>query len=231
MKIALISTPFFKLPPMRYGGLELIVWNLWCGLIERGHKVVAFAPDESSTPKGGYLYKVGKGINTLGVNWLEAERERWMKYDKCLDNFDIVHSHDWFSFCYASKTRNPSILCTHTHHGHINYWLDRERKNPWWARPSPFKLNLIAISEHMKRLYDTGYNGNAPPISSECCHNGIELGDYPFMKEKSERLLFLGRIDPIKGPHTAIQVAEKSKTPIDIVGATSFVTNTHTLKK
>jgi len=84
---------------------------------------------------------------------------------------------------------------------------------------------MIAISEHMKNLYETGYNNQICKIPARRCYNGIDLTQYPLQKDKSDKLLFLGRIDPIKGVHTSIDVAEKAKTPIDIVGATEFVAN------
>jgi len=194
-------------------------------LLRRGHKVVCFSPTPTQIPKGGFHYNTGQALNTVNVNWLEEEQKMWTKYDASLDDFDIIEGNNWYGFEYRSKTRNPDLKVCHRHHGHPNYWLDAERKNPWWAKPAPFKLNLIAISQHMKRLYDSGYNGAAPQIPSECCHNGIDLDVYPFKKDKSNRLLFLGRIDPIKGVHTSIEVAEKAAIPIDVVGATSFVAN------
>ena len=218
LKIALTSTPLLDCPPKSYGGLELIAYLQAKGLAERGHKVVLFAPDDSMTPPNAFLYKTGKALSTVNVNWLEAEDKMYQKIDPCLKDFSIVHSNDWFGFNYRSKSQNPELKCTHTHHGHLS--------PDWWHKtPSPFKLNMIAISEHMKRLYESGYNGQVRGISSEVCYNGIDLSMYPPKKDKGDRLLFLGRIDPIKGPHTAIQVAEMSETPIDIVGATEFVAN------
>lgn len=225
MKIALISSVFFGCPSPNYGGLETVVHNLWKGLLSRGHKVVCFSPTPTQTPKGGFHYNIGQALTRVDVNWLEEEQRMWLKCDRALDDFDIIEGSNWFGFEYRSKVRNPSLKVCHRHHGHINYWLDAERKNPWWAKPAPFKLNMIAISQHMKRLYDSGYNGAAPRIPSEYCYNGIDTSLYPYQRDKGDRLLFLGRIDPIKGVHTAIEVAEKSCTPIDIVGATEFVAN------
>ena len=218
MKIAISSTPLLDSPPQSYGGLELVAYLQAKGLSERGHKVVLFATDDSKASPKGFLFKIGKALSTVNVNWMEAEDRMYQKIDPCLEDFDIVHGNDWFGFNYRSKSRNINLKCTHTHHGHIS--------PDWWCRsPSPFKLNMIAISNHMKRLYETGYNNQTCKIPAQVCYNGIDLAEYPLQRDKSDRLLFLGRIDPIKGPHVAIEVAEKACTPIDIVGETEFVSN------
>lgn len=224
MKIALTSTVFFGCPPPKYGGLERVVYDLWGGLVDKGHKVVCFAPDPTITPEGGFHYSTGQAITNLsGVDWLESERSMWQKIDGCLDDFDIIHGHNWFGFEYASKQRNSELKATHTHHGHVAYWLDMERKRPWWQREAPFKMNFIAISKFMKERYDTGYNGQARIIPAEYAYNPVDLEAYPYQKEKGDRLMFLGRIDKIKNPINAVTAALEAKTPIDIVGGTSFV--------
>ena len=227
MKIALISSVFFGVPAPKYGGLERVVYDLWCGLVKRGHKVVCFSPDPTDMPEGGYHFSTGPAKDTLtDESWLDMEQDMWRKYDSRLDDFSVVHGHNWFGFEYASKARNKELNVCHTHHGHLGYWLDAERKHQWWAKPSPFKLNLIAISNHMKSLYETGYGApGVPKIPAQTAYNGVDLSLYPYQKDKSDRYMFLGRIDPIKGVHTAIEAAEKAKVPIDIIGATSFVSN------
>lgn len=189
-----------------------MVFDLANGLTGRGHKVVLFATDDSQTPDGGFLYKCGKAVGTVYADWLSAEREMWKIYDQCLDDFDIVNSHDWFGFSYASKARNQEIKMCHTHHGGLNL--------QWWKRSeAPFKLNIISISKWMKRVYESqGFNARH-------CYNPIDLSLYPFKKDKGDRLMFLGRIDAIKSPDIALDVALQSGLPIDVVGGTTFVTD------
>lgn len=228
MNIAIGSTPFLDCPPKNYGGLEIVQWNLVKGLIEKGHKVVLFATDDSQEPEGGFLYKCGKAKNSVNVNWLEAEKEMWLNCRDVLESggFDIIHFANWFGWEYASKSRKPELKVTHGHHGHLAYYLDSQRQHPWWAKPRTFPLNLIAISRHMKEKYETGYGQEGiPRIPAQVCYNGIDLEQYPYQKDKSDRFLFLGRIDPIKGVHTAIEVAEKTGVGLDVVGATSFVSD------
>ena len=209
MDIALISSPMLSCPPKEYGGLELIVWNLANGLTELGHKVVLFAPKGSKTPKKGFLFETQPPQDKVEVNWLEVEKNMWKVYDPLLDDFDIICGMNWFGMEYASKARNNDLKSCHVHHGGLNA--------EWWSKSKPpFKLNLIAISDWMVKVY-----------ASQCftarrVYNGINLEDYPFKKDKGDRLLFVGRLDNFKRPLVAIEVAKKLNMGLDIVGG-SFV--------
>lgn len=219
LKIGLISTPFFGVPPPKYGGLERIIYDLWQGLVNRGHKVICFSPNPTVTPKNGFHVSTGEALSTVNVDWVQSEKQMLEKCEPYLKDLDVISEHNWFGHIYAHKSKNLNLKCCHTHHGHINY--------EWWGKsPPPFKLNFIGISQWMKHCYETGYDGKAPTkIPSEYVYNGIDLDSYPYKEDKENRLMFLGRIDPIKAPHIAIEVAEKTNTPIDIVGGTSFVAN------
>lgn len=212
MKIALVSSPFFTVPPKKYGGLEAMVYNLFCGLVAMGHKVVLFAPTGSADIPGGFVYETGEPLEHVQVDWLEAEKKMWEVYNPILreEKFDIICEHDWFGFCYLSKVKNSRLKICHAHHGHMS--------PAWWKQsPSPFKLNLIAISNFMKDEYKSmlGYD-------SRVCYNGIDLSMYPYQETKGNRLLFVGRLDSFKRPHIAIEVAKKAGLGLDIVGS-SFV--------
>ena len=217
LKIGLISTPFFGVPPPKYGGLERVVYDLWDGLLKRGHKVICFSPNPTITPRDGFHVNTGEAVSTVGVDWLNSEREMLLKCEPYFSDLDIMHEHNWFGHLYAAKTRNAALKCCHTHHGHINY--------EWWGRSQPpFKLNLIGISKWMKHCYESGYDNKAPmKMPSEYAYNGVDMAEYSYKKDKGDSLMFLGRVDPIKAPHNALEVAELTNLSIDIVGGTSFV--------
>jgi glycosyltransferase involved in cell wall biosynthesis/predicted SAM-dependent methyltransferase len=206
LKIALVSTPMLKVFPDNYGGLESVLGDLAESLAVRGHDVTVFAPNGSKV-EGCRVVEVGEALNRVQVNWLEAERTMYEKIkDKLLD-FDIVHGMNWFGFEYAARARNPSLRVCHTHHGGLNI--------KWWKSTTPpFKLNLIAISQWMQRVYaSVGF-------SSRFVYNGVNVEKYPFKKEKGDRLLFVGRFDIFKQPHVAVEVAKKLNMGIDLVGGT-----------
>lgn len=212
MKIALLSTPFFGVNPTRsYGGAELVTYNLWKGLSDRGNKVVCFSPDPSTPPPKGHHFSTGPSSDTVNSDWMNLEKTMWSKCDPYFDDFDIILGSNWFGYEYQSKSRSHTINAAHVHHGHM--------ASQWWNRgPPPFNLNLIAISRYMKNQYKS-VNG----YDSQVCYNGIDLGLYPYKIAKSDRFLFLGRISSIKGPHLALECAAKTGINLDVVGATSFI--------
>lgn len=210
MKIAIVSTPFLNTPPSNYGGAEQVVYDVANGLTARGHKVVLYATDDSKAPKNGFLRKCGKAKSTVQVDWLQSEREMWQIYDRELDNFDIVMGSDWFGFEYASKVRNPSLKVCHLHHGGLNQEI-------WGRSKPPFKTNMIAISNWMKKVYES------QGFPSQVSYNPVDLEKYQLWdKSRSDALLFVGRLDKFKQPHIAIEVAKKLNMRLNIVGG-SFV--------
>ena len=54
-------------------------------------------------------------------------------------------------------------------------------------------------------------------------HHGIDLKQYILRPKKQEYLAFLGRIAPLKGTHTAIEVAKKERHPPEDRGRSSAV--------
>jgi glycosyltransferase involved in cell wall biosynthesis/predicted SAM-dependent methyltransferase len=214
LDIGLISTAFFGCPPPGYSGLEQVVWDLACGLSELGHNVRLFAPEGSQTPPNGELVVTTKALNTVGVDWIEAEANINNVVATYCRNLDILHGHNWFGMEYNFHGTGPKIC--HTHHGHLN--------PQWWlASKPPYKLNFIAISKWMKSQYE------AQGIQSEYVYNGIDLSRYTYQETKGDRLLYVGRISRFKQPHIAIGMAKALNVGLDIVGGT-FVDDENYLK-
>lgn len=210
LRIGMVSSPFFGVPPKGYSGLEMVVWDLCCALAKMGHEVTLFAPKGSQAPLNGKLVETGEPAQSVKVDWLKAERDNYEIIKNQLGGLDIIHGHGWFGFEYLAKTRNPQLKVCHTHHGGLS--LD------WWSRSKPpFKLNLIGISQWMQTVY------RSQGFESRFVYNGVDLDKYVYHKRKGDRLMFLGRISRIKAPHTAIEVAKKAGIGLDVVGGTSFV--------
>lgn len=212
LRIALISTPFFTVPPVGYSGLEQIVWDLAEALDELGHEVTIFAPDGSRATKHGHVIHTGPSVNTVNVNWFEEEKKNYEIYNGIIapEKYDIVHGNDWFGFEYLLKINNPILNVIHTHHGEYS-----------WASPPPVdRLNLVAISNFMKNYTGQYFKQKGYNIECAAVHNGIDLNKYPFQQTKTEKLLFVGRLSKFKQPHVAIELARRTNHTLDIVGGT-----------
>jgi len=209
MKIGLLSTRFFGVPPIGYSGLEQIVWDLAYSLDKLGHEVTLFAPEGSMPPPHGKLVETGKAIHGANVDWLKVEREAYEVFkDKLLD-LDILHGHNWFGFEYLAKKESRNLRVMHTHHG-----LRLDLLKPFNRL---FKLNLVGISDWALEAFAR------QGFTARRCYNGIAIEKYAFQQKKGERFMFLGRICSAKGPHVAIEAAKKAGVGLDVIGATKFV--------
>lgn len=209
MKILLVSTSCFNVPPPTYAGLERIVYDLAVGLCDLGNEVTIAATKGSKARAEGEKYDVIETVDFTGdLRAFGQEEDAYKIYKDKMKDFDIVHSHNWLAHPYLHKQEHPELKLIHTHHGHIN-----------WRTPPPVKFpNLCAISNFMALEYSARLG-----ISTRFVHNGIDLGLYKFLKEKGERLLYVGRFAKYKMPHAAIDIARRLRMPLDLLGGTTFV--------
>jgi len=222
LRIALISTPFFTVPPSGYAGLEQIVWDLAEGLDELGHEVTIFAPDGSQATKHGHVITTGPSVNTVNVNWFEEEKRMYEVYKNIItpEKYDVVHGSTWFGTEFLLKISNPKLNVVHTHHGGFS-----------WASPPPVdKPNLVAISEFMKNYTEQYFKQKGFTVPCSYVYNGIDLNKYPFQQAKSDRLLFVGRLSTFKQPHISVELARRTEHSLDIVGGT-FVDSVEYVKQ
>ena len=213
MKIALIPPPLLLTPPSGYGGLERVVYDLGCALVQQGHDVTLFAPPGSKID-GGTLVETIPSCGVTNVNWVQKEVDAFGVYKDMLGDFDIIHDNSWFGMAYMAKcnSKYKDIKICHTHHGHLDWNVDR-------IVPEIGKPNLIAISEFMKTEYAN------QKWESRYVYNGIDMSEYPMRDLGKDtisdpRLVFVGRISKFKMPHAAIKAAVESNIPIDIIGGT-----------
>ena len=216
LRIALISTPFFTIPPKGYSGLEMVLWDLAEGLDELGHTVTIFANDGSKAPKRGILVITGPAIDTVGVDWYKEEENRYFKWKDVVtnDRYDVICGHNWFGFEYFHRMNNLKLKVAHVHHG--GYIWDT-------APPFP-KPNLIAISKFMRDYTVNYFKQKGFNVDCRFVHNGIDLNryDYDSSIKKTDRLLYVGRFSVFKGPITAMRIAMKLGLSLDMIGG-SFV--------
>ncbi len=176
-------------------------------MTDLGEKVVLFAPSGSKIPPKGFLVETNEPVLKYGtdwgkVDWYEMEKKAYEVYKDKLQDFDIIHSHNWFHFPYMAKRENPSLKVCATHHGGLGFK----------TKPCE-KMNLIAISKFMAEVYAGQLNTHVHWV-----YNGIDLDAYPLKKEKGDRLIYVGRFTSFKGTHTAIEVAKRLGMDLDLVG-------------
>ena len=202
MRIGLIAPPFISVPPKRYGGTELFVANLACGLTKLGHDVVVYANGESEVPvevRSLYAKAQWPVTGEFSDTLKEIRQTSWAVRDAS-DSCDIIQINNPYGLPYADVTSVPVVLTLH--HEHVEALSEFYSHYP--------DAHYVTISDFQRRR-------EMMPTMRTIYH-GIDLSGYRFRAEKQQYLSFLGRIAPIKGPHLAIAVAKKTGIPLKIAG-------------
>ena len=199
MRIGMIAPPWFPLPPQRYGGIEFVVSLLTEGLVARGHDVTLFASGDSETQaRLSYIFarapfeQMENGGHLEVMHSLEA-------YTRA-EEFDVIHDHDGLASraMGALVHRLTGTPVVATLHGPADPVTQQALSS---LRAD---LRFIAISDYQRSGFpDLDFVGTIP--------NAIDVEHMPFSAEKDDYLLFIGRMTPDKGAHTAIEVAQRAR--------------------
>lgn len=202
MRIGMIAPLELRVPPLAYGGTELIVSLLTEELVRRNHSVTLFASGDSCTSASlvagapSYLRGSHRNKGLLSILNVVSCLER-------SDDFDLIHNHTGLEgMATAGLIRTPVLT---TLHGALegDWLLLFQRYRGWYN----------TISESAKALI--------PPKDrfAGVIYNAIECETYPFNPgPRDDYLLFLSRISPEKGPHLAIEVARRLGQRLVIAG-------------
>lgn len=202
MKIAVLAPTIERVPPIKYGGTELVISLLVEGLVSKGHDVTLFASGDSLS-SAKIIPLVKKSIRSdSDIGWpfdhfMSQTLAADIAEEYILDNdFDVVHNHmDYHGLSMSKRIRPPVVT---TFHGSLNSSL-RAR----YLLRHNNESHFISISNNQRRFL--------PELKwLETVYNGIELANYPFnANPKGEYFLFLSRISSEKGPLEAIEAAKK----------------------
>lgn len=210
MKILQISSGVLPVPPLSYGGLEMICFDLSYCLAEKGHEVHIVCSDESTADK----YHKNIACIRMGPSQGNAHEWEMNAHNKIMEQniynqFEIIHTHDWKKFAYIAKMQNPQLNVISTLHGMCPY-----------NQPPPIpKPCMVGISkshaQHMSSVLG---------IPVKHCYNGVDLDKYGFNRNsRNGRYLFLGRINNYKAPHAFLDLIKETMTYGDVVGDDSMV--------
>ena len=202
MHVALLADPVVPVPPTLYGGIERVMDMLARGLAERGHEVTLFAhPDSDSA---GQLVPY-RGASVAGP--LDVARNALSIGRLAFRRPDVVHSFGRLALLAPLlPTGLPKIMSYQR-----EPTLSQVERAVRLARPGT--LAFTGCAEHIAVQ-------TRPFAPSYAVYNGVPLETYTFRPGVSEDapLVFLGRLDPEKGAHTAIAVAQQTGRRLVIAG-------------
>ena len=202
MRVALISSPFISVPPIRYGGTELFISHLAEGLEQRGVEVVVYCNGESTVnaeKRSCYPHSEWPlSTETSGI-LKELDHLSW-SIEEAAKTCDLIHINSAPAITYSRYVSTP-FVCT-LHHPHEAALTRMYERYP--------EIHYAAISEHQASVH--------PTLAVTTIHHGIDMTKYRMQLKKEDYLCFLGRIAPIKGVHIAIDVAKRAGIPLKIAG-------------
>ena len=204
MRIAIIAPPWVAVPPSAYGGTETVLDTLARGLVDAGHDVLLFTTGDSTCPvRRDWTFERALGV---GVPGSAAEiRHVLAAYERVWD-FDIVHDHTLVGPLYAGGF--PHLATVTTIHGPFLSDLGH------LYRAVGARVPVIAISHHQASTA-TGVN------LAGVIHHGVDLDRFGFGDGRGGYALFLGRMHPDKGVHTAARVARAAGVRLKIAAKMS----------
>ena len=202
LKIALTADPELPVPPKLYGGIERVIDMLNRQLAARGHEVTLFAHPESTSVGRLVPWPGGSSLSRSDTlrNMVNLSRE------VLRGRFDLIHSFS--RIAYLAPVLPLSVPKLMTYQREISPGSVR-----WGHRLSRGTLWFGAISQWMmQHVADCG--------TWRVVFNGVPLETYGFNPDPGPDapLVFLGRVEEIKGPHLAIQIARRTGRRLVIAG-------------
>lgn len=209
MRILLTADPELPVPPKLYGGIERIIDLLITGLKSRGHRVGLVAHQDSTT-QCDHLFSWRGELSQNKIDLLKNTYTLWQAIKEFQP--ELVHSYSriFYLFPWLNSVL-PKIMSYQRPPSH--------RTIAWGSKLGKNSLIFTGCSEYIcrqgRKVAGTWY-----PI-----HNCVELDKYTFQPDVAvdAPLVFLSRIEKIKGAHTAIQVAKKTGRRLLIAGNYSTV--------
>ncbi len=209
MRIAIIATPWYPVPPCGYGGIELVAYLQARELTARGHQVTVFGHSDSLT-EGGFDV-----VPLAGPEWEEdlhtpartaRLRQFMVRVLGSLERrrFDVIQDHSELAGLPVWYRRaSPPVVST------IHSALE------------PFDSPLLEeVSGHICLVaVSRSQRAGAPGARwAAVIHNSVDLDRLVVGTRKRDLLLQLARICPDKGQHISIQVARAAGLPLVLAG-------------
>jgi glycosyltransferase involved in cell wall biosynthesis len=201
MRIGLIAAPWIPVPPPNYGGTELVVDHIARGLAARGHDVRLFTVPESSCPVDK-AWVLPRAAEPMGFTVPEAQHV--LAAYEAFDDVDVIHDHTVLGPAVAAGHKHPGIPVVFTNHNLVT------------PQTRPL-LHAAAAAGSLVAISHDQYSRDPDIEVSAVIHHGIDVDRYRLGPGRGGYALFLGRMNPDKGPERAIRIARAAGVPLKMV--------------
>lgn len=198
--------PGILIPVKGYGGIERLVETFAVEYTKLGHEVHLLVTTGSSV-EGCIMHPFGKeGFPPNKTDARIAVPVAWKFLWKNRDAFDLIHNFGRLAYLFPLLNRPVKKIMTYQreiHDRNIRVVNKLKNKNLFFTACSADLLSRIGGDGNWKVVY-----------------NAINFSKYSLMKNVAEDapLIFLGRLERVKGCHTAINIAKKTGQKLIIAG-------------
>lgn len=212
LRIVQLAPPWYPIPPIGYGGIEIVINDLTDGLAALGHEVFLIAPGDSHTT----ARLIPNVERHLGLDFTLEEKARIMartsaeSYRRAREQLhaDVLHDH-------TDERPDPEypLPIVRTIHGPATPEIVRK-----YAALSARGDAFVAISRRQRELFEQAGGALLGPGEHlrfvGAIHNPLEVSQIPFAAEKEDFAFFIGRSDWEKNPDGAIRIARAAGLPL-----------------
>ncbi len=201
MKILITADPYLPVPPKLYGGIERVLDMLINEYVKAGHEITLIAhPDSSPNALCRFIPYSSKRESVINNSFLIAKTHFEYK-------FDVIHSFSRLLYLLPLLPLSvPKIMS-------------------YQREPTISQIKKSVLLAKKNSLIFTGcsnYISNQikPFARAYTVYNGVPINLFKFNETVSTDapLVFLGRIEEIKGTHIAIELALKTNNKLIIAG-------------
>jgi glycosyltransferase involved in cell wall biosynthesis len=201
MRIGFIAPPWTPVPPRFYGGIEKVVELLAVGCQARGHEVLLFTTGDSTcdVPRRSVLPQAEGGR----IGHVVPELRHVMHGYQAVRGFDVVHDHTILGPVYAERFPDARVVTT------VHGPFDADLTDVYGSIAQ--RVAIVAVSRSQA--------ASAPSVPvAATIHHGLDAAAFPYRPWKGPYCLFLGRMDPDKGAHRAIEAARQAGRRLILAG-------------
>jgi glycosyltransferase involved in cell wall biosynthesis len=211
LRVVITVDPYIPVPPTTHGGIERAVALLAKGLVQRGHSVSLVAHPESCLAGATIL---GYGCPPHFTKEARAREvwQVWRVLHQLRHTVDIVHSFG----------RLAGLIPMLPQRGIAKLQSYQRPDVPWSSVRIAQAVggSSLRFTGCSSSLYRGPARGGSAAGDWVTVYNGVDTSLYRATPVVSEcaPLVFLGRLEPIKGVHHAIAIARKAGRRLLIAG-------------